>query len=274
MEQLIITMQLQRLLFASHSISSNNSRQSTPPTLPQSGSPKLNPDRQVSNSPRPMTPVRHIIGVSGVSPQVSIAPKITNTVPIAPRPGTNIMITPRQAQLLMAQRFGPNATLIPNNILARMPGGIPLMPRMGTGGIAVPPVMNTHIPGIRTLGVRPPSILGMSQKNDPNIRMNPPLVATSLTQVKPNTSTAVPGQVNYRFRQVNPQSTVAPVSNGMLAPNSAANITMMKESVKRLKEFFQNLINLACGPNQPPEIGKMVKELVHNLMVRLHVIII
>ena len=99
-----------------------------------------------------------------------------------------------------------------------------------------------------------------------------------LTQVKGVTA-SVPGQVNYRFRQINPTASVGHpslvngVSAAATAANSAAtanNAIMMKESVKRLKEFFQNLINLACGPNQPPEIGKMVKELVHNLMVLIY----
>ena len=235
----------------------------------------------ISSSPKqPMTPPasRQLVGapislivnsVNSVTPQVSIAPKITNTVPIAPRLGTNIMITPRHAQLLMAQRLGSNAALLQSNLIAQMPGGIPVVPRIPGSAIAVPPIMNTQIPGIRTVvGHRGPNIINMTQKVDPRMRMNSQIPGTSLAQVKTNAS-IIPGQINYRFRQVNPNSAVAASQvttvNGVTP--AAANITMMKESVKRLKEFFQNLINLACGANQPPEIGKMVKELVHNLMV-------
>lgn len=212
---------------------------------------------------------------NGGSPRVSIAPK--STVPIAPRLGaTNIVITPRQAQILMAQQRFANPALLRSNLIARMPGGIPVIPRIpGHGGaIAVPPIMNTQIPG---LGNVPRAIINMTgTKHDPRVmQLNVPLntTAASLTQIK-QTNAGIPGQVNYRFRQVTPSSssgqsaaTVNGVTTASSASSSTANITMMKESVKRLKEFFQNLINLACGPNQPPEIGRMVKELVHNLMV-------
>lgn len=241
-----------------------------------------------SPKPRPMTPQssRQLVGqpislivnsANSVTPQVSIAPKITNTVPIAPRIGTNIMITPaRHAQLLMAQRLGTNA-LLPSNLIAQMPGGLPVVPRIPGSSIAVPPIMNTQIPGIRTVvGPRGPSIItNMTQKVDPRLQMNARIPGTSLAQIKSNAS-IIPGQINYRFRQVNPNSAAAAAAvaasqvttvNGVTPQAAAASITMMKESVKRLKEFFQNLINLACGANQPPEIGKMVKELVHNLMV-------
>lgn len=254
-------------------------RPSTPTSRQISSSPRMmTPNRQVSNSPRQIiTPNRPTSGLSMASPQVSIAPKITSTVPIAPRLGANIMITPRQAHLLMAQRFGHNAALIQNNVLTGIPGGIQVIPRVVQPGgvtIAVPPVMNTQIPpGIRTLTARTPNVVNMLQKPDIRMRMNSPLAATSLTQIKTSNS-VIPGQINYRFRQVGPSqvnpanttSAPATIVNGASQANSAANITMMKESVKRLKEFFQNLINLACGPNQPPEIGKLVKELVHNLM--------
>lgn len=257
-------------------------RPSTPTSRQISSSPRMmTPNRQVSNSPRQIiTPNRPTSGLSMASPQVSIAPKITSTVPIAPRLGANIMITPRQAHLLMAQRFGHNAALIQNNVLTGIPGGIQVIPRVVQPGgvtIAVPPVMNTQIPpGIRTLTARTPNVVNMLQKPDIRMRMNSPLAATSLTQIKTSNS-VIPGQINYRFRQVGPSqvnpanttSAPATIVNGASQANSAANITMMKESVKRLKEFFQNLINLACGPNQPPEIGKLVKELVHNLMVRI-----
>jgi len=198
--------------------------------------------------------------------QVSIAPKIANTVPIAPRLGSNIMITPRQAQILMAhQRFGANPALLHNTFIARVPGNIPV-PRMPGSTIAVPPIMNTQIPGIRTVNQQPGGINMSPRPGGARIRMNSPLSATSLTQIK-GTNSLIPGQINYRFRQVNPATSVNnQVNNAAAAQANANNITMMKESVKRLKEFFQNLINLACGPNQPPEIGKMVKELVHNLM--------
>ena len=155
-----------------------------------------------------------------------------------------------------------------------MPGGIPVVPRIPGSAIAVPPIMNTQIPGIRTVvgGPRGPSIINMNQKTDQTRlpQMNTRIPGTSIAQVKSNAS-IIPGQINYRFRQVNPNPAV-PASqvttvNGVTQQAAAANITMMKESVKRLKEFFQNLINLACGASQPPEIGKMVKELVHNLMV-------
>lgn len=201
------------------------------------------------------------------SPQVSIAPKVTNTVPIAPRIGSNIMITPRQAQILMAQRFGPNAALLPNTLIARMPGAIPtVVPRIPGHTIAVPPIMNTQIPGIRTVGQRGSTGIINMDPSKARMRMNVPLTA-ALTKVKGSVGNHVPGQVNYRFRQVNPGNVTNQVTNGVSAQQAAANMNMMKESVKRLKEFFQNLINLASGPNQPPEIGKMVKELVHNLMV-------
>lgn len=206
---------------------------------------------------------------NGGSPRVSIAPK--TTIPIAPRLGTNIVITPRQAQILMAQQRFANP-LLRSNLIARMPGAIPVIPRIHgpTGAIAVPPVMNTQIPGLGTL---PRAIMNMTgTKHDPRImQLNVPLNTTaSLTQIK-QTPNTIPGQINYRFRQVNPliaqPATVNGVTTSSASTNSTANITMMKESVKRLKEFFSNLINLACGPNQPPEIGRMVKELVHNLMV-------
>ena len=195
---------------------------------------------------------------NNVSSQVSIAPKITNTVNIAPRLGANIMITPRQ--IFMAQRFASNA-LINNNLITRMPGNIQVVPRVPAGTqIPIPPVMNTQIHNIRTVD---PNNL-----NDLRMRMNSPVNPTSLTQIKAN-NPAPPCQVNYRFRAPNSNdgNAAPPTSNVSNLQNNNANITIMKESVKRLKEFFQNLINLACAPNQPPEIGKMVKELVHNLMV-------
>ncbi|XP_065676167.1 transcription initiation factor TFIID subunit 4-like [Hydra vulgaris] len=196
--------------------------------------------------------------MNNVSSQVSIAPKITNTVNIAPRLGTNIMITPRQAQIFMAQRFGSNS-LINNNLISQMPGNIQVIPRVPTGAqIPIPPVMNTQIHNIRTVD---PNNL-----NDVRIRMNSPVNPTSLTQIK--TSNPVSCQMSYRFRPPSSnEGNAAPATSvASNLQNNTANITIMKESVKRLKEFFQNLINLACAPNQPPEIGKMVKELVHNLM--------
>jgi len=161
--------------------------------------------------------------------------------------------------------------------LVRMPGGtIPVMPRIPGHGIAVPPVINTQIPGLGALPRN--AIINMAHKHDPRIiRMSAAQIQAAsrpLTQVKGVTA-SVPGQLNYRFRQTNPTASVGHpvlvngVAVGVPTTNSSAtnNAIMMKESVKRLKEFFQNLINLACGPNQPPDIGKMVKELVHNLMV-------
>lgn len=245
-----------------------------------------------TRSPKPasaatVTTVNSI--TSQVTTQVSIAPKIiSNAVPIAPRIatniGTNIMITPRHAQILMSRHLGPNAALLQGNMIAQMPGGISVVPRIPGGTIAVPPIMNTQIPA----GLRPvvpggrPNILNMTQQHKQKVlprmaSLSSQIPGTSLAQVTSNTS-ILPGQINYRFRQVNPNS-VLPASqptssvNGVTTPAAAqaqaANVTMMKESVKRLKEFFQNLINLACGPNQPPEIGRMVKELVHNLMVNI-----
>ena len=168
-------------------------------------------------------------------------PKVA--VPIAPRLG-NIMITPRQAQLIMAQQPFANPQLIRSNLIARMPGTIPVMPRIPGPGIAVPPVMNTQIPGLAA--VPRGAIINMSQKHDPRI-IRMPLSTTTLTQVK-GVTTSVPGQVNYRFRQMNPSSTTTEqsgttsVANGVSTTNATANVTVMRESVKRLKEFFQNLI--------------------------------
>lgn len=249
---------------------------STPSTVVSSQQPvRISPvvSRQTLSSPS-LSSTAAIIS-NGGSPRVSIAPK--SAVPIAPRLGTNIVLTPRQAQILMAQqRFNP---LLRNNLIARMPGTIPVMPRIHgpRGTIAVPPIINTQISGHV-----PRAIINMAGAKviDPQMmmRMNVPLTTASLTQIK-QTANVIPGQINYRFRAVNPnissQPPPTPVTvNGVTTTssvnstnNTAVNITMMKESVKRLKEFFQNLINLASGPNQPPEIGRMVKELVHNLMV-------
>lgn len=229
------------------------------------------PPRSLGLSNSPVTP-------STASSQVPIRPKLPSAssatvVPIAPRI-SNIMITPRQTNILMAPRgYGPGATLIQNSLVARMPPGV--VPRMeGLTSIALPPSMASQIRGVSNMG----HAITMSSDQSKNIgkpnpmQMNTPVTAT-LTRIKPSNSN-VPGQVTYRFRPVNPASSVhtsnlsSNLAGQQQANASAASFNMMKESVKRLKEFFHNLINLACGPGQPPEIGKMVKELVHNLMVR------
>ena len=206
-----------------------------------------------------ITPAGVASTINNVTPRTIKGP-IKGAVPIAPR----VMITPRQAQLLMAAQPHFNPALLGNNLIRMGPGGIPVMPRIPGHGIAVPPVMNTQIPGI---GPIPRGAILNMVKQDPRIiRMPAGAVSTlALSQVK-GLTTSIPTQVNYRFRQVNPTTNNTPVNGVTSATN---NVTMMRESVKRLKEFFQNLINLACGPNQPPDIGKMVKELVHNLMVHI-----
>ena len=156
---------------------------------------------------------------SVTTPQVSIAPKIiSNAVPIAPRIatniGTNIMITPRHAQILMSRHLGPNAALLQGNLIAQMPGGLPVVPRIPGGAIAVPPIMNTQIPaGIRpVVGPRGGNLINMGQRQKVVPRMaalTAQLPGTSLARsVKPNAS-ILPGQVNYRFRQVNPNSVLS-----------------------------------------------------------------
>ena len=228
--------------------------------------------------------------VSSASSQVNIAPKniLSSTVPIAPR----IMITPQQAQMLIEQRFA-GTTLVPSNIMGnvRMAGApVPLVPRMAGGPNAVTAVSGINmiagqIPRMQNIVSRmqaPQSvILAQNIKQDPNTstshRTSPKpntlamqqqsqavpssvgLPSTTLTQVKG--TSPVPGVVTYRFRQVNPGVTTANAN--------ANNLAVMKESVKKLKEFFQNLISLACGPNQPPDIGRSVKELVQNVMVSI-----
>ena len=227
--------------------------------------------------------------LSSSSSQVNIAPKnmLTNAVPIAPRmPPTTIMITPAQAQMLMAQRFA-GTTLVPSNLVGnvRMTGGqVPLVPRL-TGPNSVTAVsginmMTGQMPGVQNIVSRLPQpqqvILAPNVKQEAsasghgsspkpaNIAMQPQfsspasvgLPSSTLTQVKG--PSPVPGVVTYRFRQVNP---------AVSAGTNTNNVAVMKESVKKLKEFFQNLISLACGPNQPPDIGRSVKELVQNVMV-------
>ena len=226
---------------------------------------------------------------SSVSSQVNIAPKnmLSSTVPIAPR----IMITPQQAQMLIEQRFQGTA-LVPSNIVGnvRMAGApLPLVPRMAGAPNTVTAVsginmMTGQIPRMQNIVSRmqapQPVILAQNIKQEPNASTSQGaspkpnsftmqqaqiaatsvgLPSTTLTQVKG--SSPVPGVVTYRFRQVNP---------GVTAANANANnLAIMKESVKKLKEFFQNLISLACGPNQPPDIGRSVKELVQNVMVSM-----
>ena len=229
--------------------------------------------------------------ISSVSSQVNIAPKnmLSSTVPIAPR----IMITPQQAQMLIEQRFA-GTTIVPSNIVGnvRMAGApVPLVPRMVGGPNAVTAVSGINmiagqIPRMQNIVSRmqaPQSvILAHNIKQEPNTstshRTSPKtnaltmqqaqavapssvgLPSTTLTQVKG--TSPVPGVVTYRFRQVNP---------GVGSGNANANnLAIMKESVKKLKEFFQNLISLACGPNQPPDIGRSVKELVQNVMVSIY----
>lgn len=206
----------------------------------------------------PITPAGVASTINSATPRTIKGPK--GAIPIAPR----VMITPRQAQLLMAAQPHFNPALLGNNLI-RMPGGIPVMPRIPGHNIAVPPVMNTQIPG---LGAIPRGTILNMVKHDPRIIRMPAGAVSSvaLSQVK-GLTTSVPTHVNYRFRQVTPTSNNAPPNGVAAAAAAQSNVTMMRESVKRLKEFFQNLINLACGPNQPPDIGKMVKELVHNLMV-------
>ncbi len=237
---------------------------------------------------------------TGIASQVNIAPKnmVTNTVPIAPRMPTTIMITPQQAQVLMAQRFGAGTTIVPSNILSnvRMTGGqVPLVPRLtGPNNVTAMSGINMmagQIQGVQNLVPRltltqnqiiaslanqntqsPPIGIVQTIKQESNTSgltvatqvasSNPGqsagtvLPAATLTQVKG--SSPVPGVVTYRFRQVTPTT---------IATTNANNVAVMKESVKKLKEFFQNLISLASGSNQPPEIGRSVRELVQNVMV-------
>ena len=242
-----------------------------------------------SSSPPIKQSQSHIIStnVSSISSQVNIAPKniLSSTVPIAPR----IMITPQQAQMLIEQRF-PGTTLVPSNIVGnvRMTGTpVPLVPRMA----GVPNTV-TAVSGINMITGQIPrmqSIVSRMQTPQsvilaPNIKQETNTSAPHRTSPKPNTlamqqgqaapssvglpsttltqvkgTSALPGVVTYRFRQVNPGVNTA----------NANNLAIMKESVKKLKEFFQNLISLACGPNQPPEIGRSVKELVQNVMVSI-----
>lgn len=276
---------IQATLPSSNSALPVSIRPSTNNTAVNIGTPKLNgtitsqnpilvnPAQSISNVSMPspattliktiqqpaITPAGVASTINSATPRTIKGPK--GAIPIAPR----VMITPRQAQMIMAAQPHFNPALLGNNII-RMPGGIPVMPRIPGHNIAVPPVMNTQIPG---LGAIPRGTILNMVKHDPRIIRMPAGAVSSvaLSQVK-GLATSVPTQVNYRFRQVTPTSSNAP-PNGVTAAAAAAqsNVTMMRESVKRLKEFFQNLINLACGPNQPPEIGKMVKELVHNLMV-------
>lgn len=244
------------------------------------GSRSSTPNKQ-SSSP--------IISANASSQQLNIAPKnmLSSTVPIAPR----IVITPQQAQMLIEQRFA-GTTLVPSNVVGnvRMAGApVPLVPRMAGGPNTVTAVssinmMTGQIPGMQNIVSRmqaPQSvILTQNIKQEASISTSPGtspkpsgltmqqaqavassvgLPSTTLTQVKG--SSPVPGVVTYRFRQVNPTSVNAN------ANANATNLAIMKESVKKLKEFFQNLISLACGANQPPEIGRSVKELVQNVMV-------
>ncbi|XP_065064559.1 transcription initiation factor TFIID subunit 4-like [Rhopilema esculentum] len=227
--------------------------------------------------------------ISANSSQVNIAPKnvLSNTVPIAPRMPTTIMLTPQLSQMLAAQGFAGTA-LVPSNLVGnvRMAGTpLPLAPRL-TGPNTVTAVsginlMTGQIPGVQNIVSRLPApqpvILTQNAKQEPNtstgrgnspkpntIAMQAPLSSavtiglpsSTLTQVKG--TSPVPGVVTYRFRQVNPAAAVSNIN--------ASNVAVMKESVKKLKEFFQNLISLACGPNQPPDIGRSVKELVQNVM--------
>lgn len=228
---------------------------------------------------------------------------ITNAVPIAPRVPTTIMITPQQAQMLMAQRFAAGTAIVPSNIVGnvRMAGGqVALAPRFtGPNNVTTMQGINMlsgQIPGVQNIVPRftvtqnqmiaslnnqnqqaPVSIL-QTIKQEPNaaghraspktstlsMQVNQSAVNTvvmptsTLTQVKG--SSPLPGVVTYRFRQVTPAT---------VASSNAANIAIMKESVKKLKEFFQNLISLASGPNQPPEIGRNVRDLVQNVMVSI-----
>ena len=273
-------------------------------TKPDLNSRQTVPVRSTGASP-------NTINVNTPGSQVNIIPKsmISNTVPIAPRIPTTIMITPQQAQLLMAQRLTGGATLVPSNILGnvRMAGGqVPLSrltaPNNTTGmpvsmlqgqmagmpaiapRLAIPPgQLNAH--GVKpgqsvspaysqqqvTVKQEPGRIIKQETLPKHTIVMQSGLTttsqtnsmpATTLTQVK-GTSSPIPGVVTYRFRQVTPAS----IAGG--TPSPPVNVgQLMKESVKKLKEFFQNLISLACGPNQPPEIGRSVKELVQNVMVR------
>lgn len=206
-----------------------------------------------------ITPAGVASTINNATPRTVKGPK--GAIPIAPR----VMITPRQAQLLMAAQPHFNPALLGNNLIRMPPGGIPVMPRMPGHGIAVPPVMNTQIPG---LGAIPRGTILNMVKQDPRIIRMPAGAVSSVAALSQVKGLSTTGPTQYRFRHVNPVNTSA--SNGVTpasAATAANNVTMMRESVKRLKEFFQNLINLACGPNQPPDIGKMVKELVHNLMV-------
>ncbi|XP_066936097.1 transcription initiation factor TFIID subunit 4-like [Clytia hemisphaerica] len=244
----------------------NANNKTSSPAAPKSSGANIKSSAIVVTTHQQVITPAGVAAASIHGPRIIKGPK--GAVPIAPR----LMVTPQQARLLMAARphhFNP--ALLQSN-LVRMPGGatIPVMPRMpGHPGMPVPPVMNTQIPGIPR-----GAIISMTGKPDPRIiRMPGGPSSIALTQVK-GLATSVPGQVNYRFRQIHPTSIpAASVVNGVSSAASAAasassanNVTMMRESVKRLKEFFQNLINLACSPNQPPDIGKMVKELVHNLM--------
>lgn len=240
-----------------------------------------------SSTPNKQSP-SPIITANVSSQQVNIAPKnMSSTVPIAPR----IVLTHQQAQMLIDQSFA-GTTLVPSNLVGnvRMAGApVPLVPRMAGGPNAVTAVsginmMTGQIPGMQNIVSRmqatQPVILAQNMKQEPSISTSPGtspkpnnlamqqaqtaatsigLQSTTLTQVKG--TSPVPGVVTYRFRQVNP--------GAMAANTNANNLAIMKESVKKLKEFFQNLISLACGPNQPPEIGRSVKELVQNVMVSI-----
>ena len=152
------------------------------------------------------------------------------------------MITPRHAQILMSRHLGPNAALLQGNLIAQMPGGLPVVPRIPGGAIAVPPIMNTQIPaGIRpVVGPRGGNLINMGQRQKVVPRMaalTAQLPGTSLARsVKPNAS-ILPGQVNYRFRQVNPNSvlsasqvttTVNGVTTQAAAQAQAANIRFLK----------------------------------------------
>ncbi len=282
----------------------NGSMASAPLPNSISSSSNNNGNKQFSNTRSP-TPNRQVIstplvGSSSSTQQAqlsNIAPKniIASAVPIAPRMPTTIMITPQQAQALMAQRFGSGTTIVPSSILGnvRMSGAqVPLAPRLtGPNNLTSMSMnmMSGQIPGIQSISSRltlaqnqlitsqnqsPPVGVVQTIKQEPNASSNSPkpssmtmqsisnplqsnaivMPSASLTQVKG--TSPIPGVVTYRFRQVTPTTNA-----------NTNNVTVMKESVKKLKEFFQNLISLASGPNQPPDIGNNVKELVQNVMV-------
>eukprot|EP00794_Sanderia_malayensis_P019185 gene19185-21107_t len=278
-----------------------------------------NDNKSFINVARSSTPTNRLT-VSSSSPinasqqQVNIAPKnmVTNAVPIAPRMPTTIMITPQQAQVLMAQGFGAGTTIVPSSILGnvRMTGGgqVPLVPRL-TGPNSVAAMTNMmaggQIQGVQSIVPRltltqNQMIASLSNQNQAShpigivqtIKQEPNTSSLTITQVPssnqaqssttvmPTTtltqvkgSSPVPGVVTYRLRQVTPTTalsantaTSSTATAAAAAAAAANNVTIMKESVKKLKEFFQNLISLASGPNQPPDIGRSVKELVQNVM--------